>query len=342
MTTTAEFIAGFEGYAGRAYWDVNAWRLGYGSDTEGPDQVKVTEGMETTKARALQNLTLRIPQFQTEAVYGKTGMGRDTWEKLTENQKTAITSLVYNYGRLPIIITPSDTEKTAHAIGALRTANGGVNARRRIQEAGLYLTPDAGFAPKPQAPQPSQPAPPAPIPQVPSPPPVPIPVPPPSAPPAAPPPISSTIAGLDAAILDHFGAILDALTKQRDAINVRIAKIQAQAADFATLEGVETSPPPPILQIPAASPAVVTTAQGTTNVFGSITINWKTALSGIAAGAFQGLAATYPQYAPIFQIISGAALGMLGVSAKDSNVTGGTVSNVTGAVGKPVSLVDKQ
>jgi hypothetical protein len=77
MTTTAEFIAGFEGYAGRAYWDVNAYRLGYGSDTEGPDQIPVTEGMETTKARALQNLALRIPQFQEEAVHGKTGMGRD-------------------------------------------------------------------------------------------------------------------------------------------------------------------------------------------------------------------------------------------------------------------------
>ena len=78
---------------GRAYWDVNAWRLGYGSDTEGPDQVHVTEGMETTKARALQNLALRIPQFQTEAVYGKTGMGRDTWDKLTDNQKSAVSRI---------------------------------------------------------------------------------------------------------------------------------------------------------------------------------------------------------------------------------------------------------
>jgi GH24 family phage-related lysozyme (muramidase) len=129
-------------FAGRAYWDVNAWRLGYGSDTEGPDQVHVTEGMETTKARALQNLALRVPQFQTEAVYGKTGMGPDTWGKLTENQRTAITSLVYNYGRLPIIVTPSDPEKTATAIRALQNANGGVNRKRRIAEAAFYLTPD--------------------------------------------------------------------------------------------------------------------------------------------------------------------------------------------------------
>lgn len=61
MTTPAEFIASYEGCAGRAYWDVNAFRLGYESDTEGPDQIRVTEGMETTKARALQNLALRIP-----------------------------------------------------------------------------------------------------------------------------------------------------------------------------------------------------------------------------------------------------------------------------------------
>jgi hypothetical protein len=68
MTTAAEFIAGFEGFSKRAYWDVNAYRLGYGSDTEGPEQTRVTEGMETTKERALQNLSARIPQFAHDAI----------------------------------------------------------------------------------------------------------------------------------------------------------------------------------------------------------------------------------------------------------------------------------
>lgn len=315
MTTTAEFIAGFEGYAGRAYWDVNAWRLGYGSDTEGPDQVHVTEGMETTKPRALQNLALRIPQFQQEAIYGKTGMTRDVWDKLTENQKTAITSLVYNYGRLPVVITPSDPKKTSLAIGALRTANGGVNAKRRIQEAGLYLEPDAGWAP--------QPAPPPPVPQVPA-PTVPVPSVPSPAPPVSLPPISSTIAGLDAAILDHFGAILDALTKQRDALNVRIAKIESQAADFAKLEGAEMNLPP-LLQKQTASPAATTVASPATptttiQIQGTqpmAVINWKTTVSGLIAAA-GGIATQFPQFAPYAHLISSLGSAALGFFAADA------------------------
>ena len=337
MTTTAEFIAGFEGYAGRAYWDVNAWRLGYGSDTEGPDQVHVTEGMETTKARALQNLALRIPQFQTEAVYGKTGMGRDTWEKLTNNQRSAITSLVYNYGRLPVVVTPSDPEKTAAAIKALQNANGGVNRKRRIAEAAFYLTPDAATMP--------QPRPAAPVPQAPA-PYVPIPAPPPPAAPAGLPPISATVAGMDAAILAQFGAILDAITKQRDALNVRIAKIQTQASEFATLEGAETSLPP-LLQKPAASPAATPTiTQGATTMLGT---SWITSLFG--TGSIAGAIATVaidiankqmPDAASMSLIFSSAMAGMGLLQAKDKNVTGGTVSAITGTIGKPVSLIDKQ
>jgi GH24 family phage-related lysozyme (muramidase) len=340
VTTTAEFIAGFEGFAGRAYWDVNAWRLGYGSDTEGPDQVHVTEGMETTKARALQNLALRIPQFQTEAVYSKTGMGRDTWERLTGNQQTAITSLVYNYGRLPIIVTPSDPDKTAAAIRALQNANGGVNRHRRIAEAAFYLTPPVAAVTQP-APQPATqaPVPQVPIPQAPAPP-----TPPPTAP-AGPSPISATIAGLDAAILDHFGAILDALTKQRDAINVRIAKIQAQAADFATLEGAETSSMPPLLQQltakPAATPQPQPQPQGIQTMLGK---SWITSLFG--TGSIAGAAATVafdiankqmPDTASMSLIFSSVMAGMGLLQAKDKNVTGGTIPQTLEAMPRAAS-----
>lgn len=240
MTTTAEFIAGFEGYAGRAYWDVNAWRLGYGSDTEGPDQVHVTEGMETTKARALQNLALRIPQFQQEAIYGKTGMTRPVWDKLTENQKTAITSLVYNYGRLPIVITPSDPEKTAAAIRALQNANGGVNRKRRISEAAFYLTADV---PSPQAvpqaiPQPAAPS-------------MPIPIQPAPAPPAVLPPMSAPTAGRIAAVLDNLTALHASYVAERASIDAEIAILETTIADFGKLQGA-TSPLPTLLQKPAA------------------------------------------------------------------------------------------
>lgn len=323
MTTAAEFIAGFEGYAGRAYWDVNAWRLGYGSDTEGPDQVHVTEGMTTTKERALQNLALRIPEFQTKAIYGKTGMGVDIWGKLTENQKIAITSLVYNYGRLPIVVTPSDQEKTAHAIGALRSANGGVNARRRIQEAGLYLTPDAGFAPRPVPPA-AVPKPPATQ--------VPIPAAPHPAAPAGLPPISATSAGRRAAEQAYIASMLDQLVAERAAIDEEITAFQGMADGLGKLNPAPTAslPAPPVVQ-GAAIP--VANQEGNTMtilpIIKSLATNWVTSAMGTAAGSPALLdiintfgTATSPNWkADIGPLVTMA----LGLAAKDGWITGGAV-----------------
>ena len=139
--TTAEYIAKWEGYISLAAFDVNAWRLGYGSDTEGPDQARVVQGMTTTRERALQNLALRIPQFEKTAVRAT---GADAWEKLADNQRTALLSLVYNYGRMPgsvaRAILTGDPANVAAAIRTLQGANGGVNRKRRLGEAQFYLT----------------------------------------------------------------------------------------------------------------------------------------------------------------------------------------------------------
>src|ERR1700738_1918903 len=53
--------------------------------------------------------------------------------------------------------------------------------------------------------------------------------------------------------------------------------------------------------------------------------NWKTAVCGIVAAAAQGVAAKFPQYAVICEIVSAAAVGALGFCAKDKDVTGGTI-----------------
>ncbi len=144
MTTAAEYIAGWEGYASTAYWDVNHWRLGYGSDTEGPDQTNVVQGMTTTRARALQNLTLRIPQYG-HTIVGQ--IGATAWNGLTENGRTALLSLAYNYGSLPgsIVraIQTGNPQNVAAAISALQGANGGVNRKRRIGEAQFFLSTPA-------------------------------------------------------------------------------------------------------------------------------------------------------------------------------------------------------
>ena len=173
-------------------------------------------------------------------------------------------------------------------------------------------------------PQPApQPAPPTAVPQAPA-PQVPVPTTPPTAAPSGLPPISSTIAGLDAAILDHFGAILDALTKQRDALNVRIAKVQASAADFATLEGTPTAQLPP----PANPPADPTPAkqEGQTTmpvILTNILTSWATsALGGIAGSPAVIDVINNPSNWQ--HDLPGIATVLLGFVAKDGWVTGGT------------------
>jgi GH24 family phage-related lysozyme (muramidase) len=136
--TTAELIAYFEGFSAKPYWDVNAWRIGYGSDTEGPSQFRVTKGMPpTTRERALQNLALRVPEFQRIVI---NAIGPGGWDRLKPYEQSALTSVAYNYGRVPFKVDLDNPHITATRIKALRTHNKGINASRRDQEANFYLT----------------------------------------------------------------------------------------------------------------------------------------------------------------------------------------------------------
>lgn len=54
--------------------------------------------------------------------------------------------------------------------------------------------------------------------------------------------------------------------------------------------------------------------------------NWKTTVCGIVAAAAQGVAVKFPEYAGICNVVSFVAVAALGFFAKDSNVTGGSVS----------------
>ena len=58
-------------------------------------------------------------------------------------------------------------------------------------------------------------------------------------------------------------------------------------------------------------------------------INWKTMLSGLVTIFAAGCTAS-PTLAPYAQVIGMVAAGVTGLVAKDNNVTGGSISNVTG------------
>lgn len=71
------------------------------------------------------------------------------WAALNDNQKAVLTSLVYNYGHLPesVRVAIGDQKVAAAAISALQSANGGINRKRRIKEATVYLTPVTDLPP---------------------------------------------------------------------------------------------------------------------------------------------------------------------------------------------------
>lgn len=97
----ADQIAGEEGVVTKAMWDVNAYRIGYGSDTitlPGGTWRTVLEGDVTTKPLALQDLQRRVKTEFIPRIQGQIGM--DAWNRLTQNCQVALVDLAYNYGSI--------------------------------------------------------------------------------------------------------------------------------------------------------------------------------------------------------------------------------------------------
>lgn len=141
----AEVIKHFEGKwvcPKTAYWDVNAYRLGYGSDTielSNGSHRKVLKGDCTTEQLAVKDLTRRIKNEFMPKVAAQ--IGEPYWSKLPIGAKAALTSIGYNYGSItkPAIIAAArtgDVHKIADAVLATTLGdNGGVNDNRRRTEA---------------------------------------------------------------------------------------------------------------------------------------------------------------------------------------------------------------
>lgn len=140
---TLDLIRGFEGFRETPYWDVNALRTGYGSDTvtlaDGTVQ-KVMEGTRVSREDAERDLARRVStEFQPIAIKA---VGEERWANMTANQKAALSSIAYNYGEIPSRITEAvqsgDPQAGAAAIAGLGGDNNGVNRNRRAQEAALF------------------------------------------------------------------------------------------------------------------------------------------------------------------------------------------------------------
>lgn len=134
----AGFISYWEGFLAVAKWDVNHYRLGFGSDTEGPEQFNVVQGMTTTRARALANLALRIPAYADKAENLLAGL----WPALGVCTQVAVLDMVYNYGTIPASVLAAFLHSPHSVADAIRnhdSDNASVNRDRRAAEAGLVI-----------------------------------------------------------------------------------------------------------------------------------------------------------------------------------------------------------
>jgi len=146
VEATAALIRQFEGFRATPYFDRNAQRAGFGSDTvtlaDGTIK-KITEGMRVSVEDANRDLLRRInTEFRPEAVRASGGAAR--FGQFTPQQQASLTSIAYNYGTIPdriveAIRTGSD-EQIANAIRSLAGDNEGVNRNRRLQEAALFTS----------------------------------------------------------------------------------------------------------------------------------------------------------------------------------------------------------
>lgn len=131
-----------EGLRTEPYWDVNHWRIGYGSDTvtraDGSVET-VTPFTRITPAEAERDLQRRTAMASDSA---KASIG-SAWDGMSAGAKSALTSVVYNYGRVPSDIASAaasgNANALARAIANHAGDNDGVNSRRRLAEAGAVL-----------------------------------------------------------------------------------------------------------------------------------------------------------------------------------------------------------
>lgn len=149
-SAAARLIKAEEQFRSAAYPDkrtstgkFDKWRVGFGSDTFVDDLGKVREVTESTVvtiAQANADLGRRIVEFQNTI---KSQLGGDIWRSLEENQQAALTSISYNYGRLPSSIVKAikegDRGQVAQAIASLSA-----NPERRQREAQAFG--GSGFA----------------------------------------------------------------------------------------------------------------------------------------------------------------------------------------------------
>lgn len=146
MAETLAMIRKHEGFSSRTYWDVNAYRLGYGTDTitdRNGNVRRVRQGDTVTREDAERDLARRVQIFRNGA---RRKIGEVQFDRLPAKTQAAITSVAYNYGsldKLPSLVTAArsgNINAISRAIAARQGDNRGVNRKRRLEEAAAVMS----------------------------------------------------------------------------------------------------------------------------------------------------------------------------------------------------------
>lgn len=152
--TSLSLLREFEGFRETPYWDVNAYRTGYGSDTittADGKVVKVKKGMRVSREDADRDLSRRVQnEFEPST---RRAVGDAAFSALSSGQRAALNSLAYNYGAgawgddlsgVAAAVRSGDPSRVSDEIRALGSHNDGVNRKRRNREAEIFLGGGAG------------------------------------------------------------------------------------------------------------------------------------------------------------------------------------------------------
>ena len=130
-------------------WDVNNWRIGYGSSTITKADGTILKlsnnraskpNITITGEDAARDLKRRLSNEFIPRVLKQLGASADYW---TNGTKAALASICYNYGSLPQVIVNAaqskDINNFSGAINTLLPDNGGINKKRRLKELSYIL-----------------------------------------------------------------------------------------------------------------------------------------------------------------------------------------------------------
>lgn len=148
LAKAANVVGFFEGFVATSFWDVNHYRVGYGSSTHavltptGYEYFETTETTRTTMELAKVDLAHRLESFEQTIIAQITATRFDA---LGENSKIALLSFAYNYGSLTETLARVLKEGAPHseivaAVAARAVDNNYLNRPRRIAEAALIAS----------------------------------------------------------------------------------------------------------------------------------------------------------------------------------------------------------